>query len=81
MHCTYAWMGPLVGAVIRPFGGWLSDKLGGAPVTFWNFVVMALAVGGVLYFLPKGAGGAMALPWGPAQGNFYGFWRCSCCCS
>ncbi|HEY7760715.1 MAG TPA: MFS transporter, partial [Burkholderiales bacterium] len=24
----YAWMGPLVGAVIRPFGGWLSDKLG-----------------------------------------------------
>jgi len=70
---TYAFLGPLVGAVIRPFGGWLSDKLGGAPVTFWNFIVMALAVIGVLYFLPKGAGGAMALPWGPAQGNFYGF--------
>ncbi|MBS1218636.1 MAG: nitrite transporter, partial [Proteobacteria bacterium] len=70
---TYAFLGPLVGAVIRPFGGWLSDKLGGAPVTFWNFIVMALAVIGVLYFLPKGAGSAMALPWGPAQGNFYGF--------
>jgi NNP family nitrate/nitrite transporter-like MFS transporter len=47
----YAWLGPLVGAVIRPFGGWLADKLGGAVVTFWNFVVMAAAVGGVLWFL------------------------------
>ena len=48
---AYAWLGPLIGAVIRPFGGWLSDKLGGAVVTFWNFVVMAAAVAGVLYFL------------------------------
>jgi NNP family nitrate/nitrite transporter-like MFS transporter len=50
---AYAWMGPLVGAVIRPFGGWLSDKLGGAVVTFWNFVVMAAAVGGVVFFLEE----------------------------
>ena len=70
---TYAFLGPLVGAMIRPFGGWLSDKLGGAPVTFWNFIVMAVAVVGVLYFLPKGTAGALALPWGPAGGNFYGF--------
>jgi len=48
---AYAWVGPLIGAVIRPFGGWLSDKMGGARVTFWNFVVMAAAVGGVLWFL------------------------------
>jgi MFS transporter, NNP family, nitrate/nitrite transporter len=60
---TYAFLGPLVGALIRPVGGWLSDKLGGAPVTFWNFVAMALAVLGVLYFLPSGGSG----------GNFYGF--------
>jgi NNP family nitrate/nitrite transporter-like MFS transporter len=60
---AYAFLGPLVGALIRPVGGWLSDKLGGAPVTFWNFVVMALAVVGVLYFLPTGVSG----------GNFYGF--------
>ncbi|MFN7087587.1 MAG: NarK family nitrate/nitrite MFS transporter [Burkholderiales bacterium] len=70
---SYAFLGPLVGAVIRPFGGWLSDKLGGAPVTFWNFIAMALAVVGVLYFLPKGSAGALALPWGPTDGNFYGF--------
>ena len=30
---AYAWLGPLVGAVVRPFGGWLADKLGGARVT------------------------------------------------
>ena len=57
----FAWLGPLVGALIRPFGGWLADKLGGARVTFWNFVVMALAVVGVLSFLPsQGAGGNFA---------------------
>ena len=53
----YAWLGPLVGALVRPFGGWLADKLGGARVTFWNFVAMALAVVGVLYFLPSGGSG------------------------
>ena len=63
---AYAWMGPLVGAVIRPFGGWLADKLGGAKVTFVNFIVMALAVGGVLYFLPSG----------PSGGSFAGFFAC-----
>ncbi|MGE5525225.1 MAG: NarK family nitrate/nitrite MFS transporter [Rhodospirillaceae bacterium] len=60
---AYAFLGPLVGAVIRPFGGWLSDRLGGAPVTFWNFIAMSAAVVGVLYFLPSG----------PSGGNFYGF--------
>ncbi|MDF3881052.1 NarK family nitrate/nitrite MFS transporter [Cupriavidus basilensis] len=69
---AYAWLGPLLGALIRPVGGWLADRLGGASVTLWNFVVMALAVVGVLYFLPKGAGG-YALAAGPAQGSFTGF--------
>ena len=50
----FAWMGPFVGALIRPVGGWLSDRLGGARVTFWNFIVMAAGVLGVLYFLPHG---------------------------
>ncbi len=69
---AYAWLGPLVGAVVRPFGGWLSDKIGGAKVTYWNFVVMALAVVGVLFFLPKDTGG-LALAFGPADGHFGGF--------
>ncbi|MBB5503292.1 NarK family nitrate/nitrite MFS transporter [Paraburkholderia sp. MM5384-R2] len=60
---AYAWLGPLVGAAVRPFGGWLADKLGGARVTLWNFVVMACAVGGVLIFLPSGS----------SAGSFAGF--------
>jgi NNP family nitrate/nitrite transporter-like MFS transporter len=43
-----AFLGPLVGAVARPIGGWLADKLGGARVTFWNFVLMVLAVVAVI---------------------------------
>src|SRR5262249_43252021 len=32
-----AFLGPLVGSLSRPLGGWLADKVGGAIVTFWNF--------------------------------------------
>ncbi len=70
---AYAWLGPLIGAAVRPFGGWLADKMGGARVTLWNFVVMACAVVGVLVFLPKGEASVMSLPFGPAQGSFAGF--------
>ena len=38
---------------LRPFGGWLADKLGGAIVTLRNFGVMAMAVIGVIYFLRR----------------------------
>ncbi|MCL2724810.1 MAG: MFS transporter [Polyangiaceae bacterium] len=69
----YAWMGPLVGAAIRPFGGWLSDKIGGGIITFWNFLVMTLAVLAVLYFLPKGQGMYAMKGIGPEAGNFWGF--------
>jgi MFS transporter, NNP family, nitrate/nitrite transporter len=55
---SYAWLGPLVGALTRPVGGWLADKYGGARVTLWNFVAMAAGVLGVLAFLPQnGEGG------------------------
>ncbi len=69
---AYAWLGPLVGAAIRPFGGWLADKVGGGVVTFWNFLAMALGVVGVLWFLPKGAG-SLPLSFGPQEGSFTGF--------
>lgn len=49
----YAFLGPLVGALIRPVGGWLADKLGGARVTLWNFAIMIAAVVGVLHFMPS----------------------------
>jgi len=46
-----AFLGPLVGSLSRPFGGLLADKVGGAIVTFWNFIAMATATIGVLYFI------------------------------
>jgi NNP family nitrate/nitrite transporter-like MFS transporter len=48
---TVAFLGPLVGSVSRPFGGLLADKIGGAKVTFWNFVAMGAATIGVMYFI------------------------------
>jgi MFS transporter, NNP family, nitrate/nitrite transporter len=37
---NYIWIGAAVGAFIRPVGGWLADKLGGARVTQWDTWVM-----------------------------------------
>ncbi|NMG02372.1 antiporter [Azoarcus taiwanensis] len=39
----YAWIGPFVGALIRPLGGWMSDKLGGSIVTQWISIVLVVA--------------------------------------
>jgi len=52
----WAFAGPLVGALIRPLGGWLSDRIGGAKVTFWNFAVMFLAGIWAMLALPSEAG-------------------------
>jgi len=59
----YAFLGPLVGALARVAGGVISDKLGGARVTLWSFLLMIGAVLGVLYFMPQNGIG----------GNFNGF--------
>ncbi|MBS8263049.1 NarK family nitrate/nitrite MFS transporter [Mesobacillus boroniphilus] len=46
-----AFLGPFVGAAVRPLGGWIADKVGGAIVTFWDIIVMIGATIGVIYFL------------------------------
>jgi NNP family nitrate/nitrite transporter-like MFS transporter len=48
-----AFLGPLVGSVIRPVGGIIADKVGGAVVTFWVFVAMCASVLGVMYFVEQ----------------------------
>jgi NNP family nitrate/nitrite transporter-like MFS transporter len=47
----YAWMGPFIGALIRPIGGWIADKVGGAKVTQYVAIVMIASALGVAYFL------------------------------
>lgn len=41
-------LGPLVGSLARPVGGWLADRVGGACTTMWNFVAMSVAASVVL---------------------------------
>jgi NNP family nitrate/nitrite transporter-like MFS transporter len=36
-------IGPLLGSLIRPLGGWLADKYGGAKITLYNYVGMGAA--------------------------------------
>ena len=40
----FAFLGPLAGALARPIGGILSDKIGGARLTFWVFAAMAATI-------------------------------------
>ncbi len=47
----YAWMGPFIGALIRPIGGSWADKMGGAKVTQIVSVVMVASALGVAYFM------------------------------
>ena len=59
----FAFLGPLVGALSRAWSGGLSDRFGGAKVTFWTFIVMIAGVLGVMYFLANK----------DASFGFYGF--------
>ncbi|GAA4295837.1 NarK family nitrate/nitrite MFS transporter [Streptomyces venetus] len=36
-------LGPLLGSLIRPVGGWLADRYGGARISLWNYVAMGVA--------------------------------------
>lgn len=55
----FAFVGPLLGASIRPVGGWLSDRLGGARVTLWVFASMI--------------GGTVLVIYAMMIGHFWGF--------
>ncbi len=59
----FAFVGPLLAALVRPVGGWLADHVGGAMITVWIFVVMAVAPLAAAFFLPGATGG----------GNLIGF--------
>jgi NNP family nitrate/nitrite transporter-like MFS transporter len=54
---SVVFLGPLIGSLIRPVGGWLADRCGGARVTIWTFVGMAASTVLVLW-----ASGLRSLP-------------------
>ena len=47
----YAWMGPFIGALIRPVGGMIADKMGGAKVTQIVSIAMVGSALGVAYYM------------------------------
>ncbi|HHY0510840.1 TPA: NarK family nitrate/nitrite MFS transporter [Vibrio parahaemolyticus] len=49
----FAFIGPLIGALMRPVGGAWSDKFGGIKVTFLNFVLMALLTVLIFFTIPS----------------------------
>ncbi|HRY19145.1 MAG TPA: MFS transporter, partial [Candidatus Competibacteraceae bacterium] len=53
----FAFIGPLLAAFVRPIGGWLADRVGGAVITLGIFLVMAVAPLGAAAFLPGANGG------------------------
>ena len=63
---TYAWIGPFVGAAVRPIGGWISDKVGGSIVTQIISAVMVVASGAVGYVMMQAYGSATPEQYFPA---------------
>ncbi|MDS4041442.1 MAG: MFS transporter [Candidatus Competibacter sp.] len=57
----FAFIGPLLAALVRPLGGWLSDRIGGATITCGVFAAMTAASLGALLFLPGANGGGNAI--------------------
>lgn len=55
---TYAWMAPFIGALIRPVGGWLADKFGGAVITQICALIMTVSALAVAYFMKAAYGSA-----------------------
>ncbi len=53
---AYAWIGPFVGAAVRPIGGWISDKVGGSIVTQIISLVMVVASAAVGYVMMQAYG-------------------------
>ena len=49
----FAWTGPFIGALIRPVGGMIADKMGGAKVTQIISAIMVVSAIGVAYFMKQ----------------------------
>ena len=50
---AYAWLGPLVGSLFRPVGGWWADRWKGSHVAQLSFVLMGAGALGVAYCIVR----------------------------
>jgi MFS transporter, NNP family, nitrate/nitrite transporter len=64
-----AFIGPLLGSIARPYGGKLSDRIGGGRITMYTFIAMIFAAGILVAtgMLDDGATGA------PSGGQMTGY--------
>ncbi len=63
---AYAWIGPFVGAAVRPIGGWISDKIGGSIVTQVISAIMVVASVAVGYVMQQAFNSATPETYFPA---------------
>lgn len=68
-----AFIGPLLGSIARPVGGWLSDRIGGSRVTLYTFVAMIAAAGWLVAFGEMGDATHRALSGGMLTAYVAGF--------
>lgn len=69
---AYAWIGPLVGALIRPLGGVLSDRFGGANVTMGVFAILIGSTSALTFFTAPDASADFTLFFVVLLGMFLG---------
>ncbi|BBX75240.1 NarK/NasA family nitrate transporter [Mycobacterium shinjukuense] len=68
-----AFVGPLVGSIARPPGGWLSDRIGGSKVTLYAFAAMIAAAGWLVVFGEMADAGHRGLSGGILAAYVVGF--------
>lgn len=56
-YMLWAFLGPMLGAIIRPIGGWLSDKIeSGSRVTHWTTITQIFSALGLAYVVLQVSG-------------------------
>jgi len=53
---SYIYIGAGIGALARPVGGWMADKLGGARVTHWDTLILIVATIAAGWFCAQAMG-------------------------
>jgi NNP family nitrate/nitrite transporter-like MFS transporter len=69
---AWAWIGPLVGALIRPVGGVLSDRFGGANVSMLVFAILIGSTGTLTFLTAPGSSADFTLFFVVLLGMFLG---------